>query len=68
VTIEILKWDEVDLSVEARYLGDAAGSAVTEEVDDEEAPHAVDAVQLASAQADVVDTEPTATDSGASVS
>jgi exoribonuclease-2 len=84
VKIEILKWDEVDLSVETRYLGDAAGAAVAEELDDEEAPHAVDAVQLQAAEAEsetgavdaappptnpgAVDTMPIATDSGAAVS
>jgi exoribonuclease-2 len=72
VKIEILKWDEVDLSVEARFLADAAGAVVENVEEEAEAPHAVDAVQLevaeTAAETEVVDATPTAADAGTAVS
>jgi exoribonuclease II len=62
VQIELLKWDEVDLSVEARFVGEASGAAAVEAMDDEEdAPHAVDAVALTSAETEIVDSGETTT-------
>jgi exoribonuclease-2 len=68
VRIEILQWDEVDLSVQARFLGEAAGAAVENLDEEEEAPHAVDAVQLQAADAEVVDAAPTGADADPAVS
>jgi exoribonuclease II len=59
VQIEILRWDEVDLSIEARFLNEAAGAVVEAVEDEEDAPHAVDAVALVAAE-----TEAPALDSG----
>jgi exoribonuclease-2 len=68
VKIEILRWDEVDLSVEARFLAETSGAAAEDPLDDEDAPHAVDAVVLEAAEQLPVDSEPTGADAGAGVS
>lgn len=53
VRIELLSWDEIDLAVEARYVGEG-GAAQAEDVDEaeEDTHHAVDAVALPEVDAD----------------